>query len=225
MMKKQILRTASLAATLGLALMVVGCSSVPPSATPDPDVNFPITVAPHYQSVKLSFGTASGGLTPADEARFERFARAYLRTGTGSVSINVPRGTDSASAIRYFGERLVALGVPRAQILTGTRTITNADGRVELGFVGYEASTPQCGNWSDATTTASNLPMANFGCANQHNLAAMIRDPRDLMTPRNLGPSDATRRSTVLGKYEAGQTTSAQKTSDQTVSVTTQTGQ
>lgn len=226
MMKDQILRAASLAAALAAVLMAGSCAtSVSPGLTADPDVNHPITVAPVYRSMKLSFGTPAAGLTPADEARFEHFVDAYLKQGNGSVSVSVPKGPGSSAAIRYFGERLVAMGVPRSSIMVGTRTIADGDARIKLGFIGYKASTAPCGGWSDASSTYTNQPMSNFGCANQHNLAAMIRDPRDLVAPRGLGPSDATRRSTVMGKYETGKPTAAQKNADQTTKITTEASQ
>jgi pilus assembly protein CpaD len=61
--------------------------------------------------------------------------------------------------------------------------------------------------------------MPDFGCSNQHNLAAMVSDPRDLITPRGMGPSDATRRETVIGTYEKAQSTAAQKSADQSATL------
>ena len=37
-------------------------------------------------------------------------------------------------------------------------------------------------------TTARNLPYANFGCAQQRNLAAQIANPADLLGPRTMAP-------------------------------------
>jgi pilus assembly protein CpaD len=62
--------------------------------------------------------------------------------------------------------------------------------------------------------------MPNFGCANQHNLAAMIADPRDLIQPREMGDGNAARRTAVIGHYERGEVTSATKTQDQTSAIT-----
>ena len=39
----------------------------------------------------------------------------------------------------------------------------------------------------------------------------MVADPRDLMGPRTMGESDGSRRVTVMGRYEAGEITSANK--------------
>jgi len=52
--------------------------------------------------------------------------------------------------------------------------------------------------------TYMNRPSANLGCATQHNLAAEIADPRDLVAPKPLGTVDAARRLTIIDKYRQG---------------------
>ena len=156
-------------------------------------------------------------MVPEDTARLQRVAEDYLARGDGSLSISAPEGPDSSEAISYFGERLAALGVPRARILVGTRPVNDGDRRVEIGFVTYEAHTAPCGDWSeDVADTQSNLPRADFGCSVQHNIAAMVANPRDLDESRRLDDApDAARRATVLGHYEKGEVTQADKhTSD-----------
>jgi pilus assembly protein CpaD len=76
--------------------------------------------------------------------------------------------------------------------------------------------TPPCGDWSTnlAVTTRNDLP-SNFGCATQHNLAAMVADPRDLLAPdSSVGQPDAQRRLTVLDKYRKGELTPAAKSAN-----------
>jgi pilus assembly protein CpaD len=88
------------------------------------------------------------------------------------------------------------------------------DGLVELGFMTYKAHVEGCAspdwstNWGD---TADNQPPPHFGCATQNNIAAMVADPRDLIEPRVMDASDATRRNTVMGHYEKGEITQADK--------------
>jgi pilus assembly protein CpaD len=78
------------------------------------------------------------------------------------------------------------------------------------------AETPSCGDWSgNLGYTAPNTPPPNFGCTTQHNIAAMVSDPRDLLTPDTSGQADAQRRLTVLDKYRKGEPTPAQKTQEQ----------
>ena len=65
--------------------------------------------------------------------------------------------------------------------------------------------------------------MPDFGCANQHNLAAMVADPRDLDQSRRLDDApDAARRAAVIGHYERGEPSQAtKKTTDAAVEQST----
>lgn len=210
-------------AALAAVLMAGSCAapSNDGSVSADPVQNHPIDVRPSYKSLRLSFAGAGAGLMADDQARFNNFVTNYLDHGNGALSISAPRGPMGSEAIRYFGERLAALGVPRSRILVGTHDVANGDARVQLGYITYVASVGECGDWSkNAADTSSNLPMPNFGCANQHNLAAMIADPRDLILPRPMGPADAVRRATVIDKYQKGEVTGATKSQDQSGAVT-----
>ena len=207
------------------AVLLAGSCTVPANndgyaVMDDPDVNHPIIVEAAPKSVRLAFSAADAGLMPDDAARFDEFVRGYLSSGSGAIAVTVPEGPSTKQTIAYFGERLAAAGVPRERILVGTRNTPDADWRVELSYAGYVAHTDKCGRWlQDANDTASNLPMSNFGCSVQQNLAAQVENPRDFAEPRGTGPTDATRRSTVIGNYEKGVPTAATKTSDQSVSV------
>lgn len=186
----------------------------------DPMVNHPIVVEPGYRSVLVSFTSEGAGLTNDDKLRLDGFVNDYVTRGNGAISISAPKGPTADAAIRYFGERLADAGIARSQILVGTHDVVSGDTRVELGYISYVARTDGCGDWSqNAANTASNLPMPDFGCATQHNAAIMAADPRDLVSPRSLGTADATRRATIMDKYEKGDPTAAQKTSEQSGAV------
>jgi pilus assembly protein CpaD len=104
------------------------------------------------------------------------------------------------------------MGVPRSRILVGTREVGGDDRRVEINFVGYGAHTEACGDWStNLASTSANDTAPNFGCSVQQNMAAMVASPRDLVGPQDMGASDATRRGDVMGKYEKGAITQADK--------------
>jgi pilus assembly protein CpaD len=45
----------------------------------------------------------------------------------------------------------------------------------------------------------------------QHNIAAMVADPRDLLGPGGMGPVDTARRAAVMDHYEKGEITQADK--------------
>lgn len=202
------------------AVMLAGSCAAPindgTGLSSDGAVNHPITVEPHFQTIKLSFSAPDAGLMPDDAERLDTFVAAYLEHGDGAISITAPSGPDAAATISYFGEKLASLGVVRSHIVVGTREAAHGDMRVEIGYVGFSAYTAPCGDWSESLAdTSANATAANFGCAVQQNIAAQVADPRDLIAPRPMSDADATRRNTVLGEYEKGKVTAAEKTQDQ----------
>ena len=208
------------------AVMLAGSCAEPSSFVVDPAVysdgaaNHPIAVAPGYRSLKIAYNGSAEELSADDSAQLAHFVSGYLAGGNGALSVSVPGGPRSSEALRYLGARIVALGVPGSRLLVGTHDVTANETRVEIGYVAYTAQTAPCGNWSqDADDTENNLPMPDFGCSVQHNIAAMVADPRDLVAPRDMGPSDAARRATLTKQYETGQTTAAQKTQAQSGAV------
>lgn len=211
-MRKELFRFAALT-----AMLLAGSCAAPGTEDTDPrfadpSTNHPIVVQPESRAVRVYYA-GSGSLAPEDVAKLDRVVSDYEAEGSGSISISAPEGPDSSEAISYFGERLVQMGIPRARIMVGTHPTTDGDRRVEIGFIGYVAHTEPCGDWSeDVAMTASNEPMPNFGCAVQHNIAAMVANPRDLDESRRLDDApNATRRATIIGHYERGEPTSATK--------------
>ncbi len=206
-------------AAIGAVLLAGSCASPHDELSmADPAANHPISVEPHYSSIKLNFSAPEAGLLPDDAARFDAFVADYLSRGSGSISVSAPQGAGSTTALSYFGARLFALGVPRSRILVGTRD--DADARVEIGYIAYAAKTDPCGDWSDnVAMTYDNRTARNFGCAVQHNIAAQVADPRDLIEMRPTDPSDAARRGQVLDNYEKGKVTAAEKSNEQSGAV------
>ena len=91
---------------------------------------------------------------------------------------------------------------------------------VRLSYIRYQAHAEACGDWSvNLGSTSANQRSPNFRCATQHNLAAMVADPRDLVSPKPLDPNDAQRRLTVLEKYRKGETTVTAKAAEQSGSI------
>ncbi|HTT84407.1 MAG TPA: CpaD family pilus assembly lipoprotein, partial [Rhizomicrobium sp.] len=126
--------------------------------------NHPITVSPHYETVRVAFSDAAAGLSPEDGTKLASFVEDYLSRGDGAISVSAPSGPDSSAALSYFGEELAHMGVPRSRILVGTHDASNGDTRVEIGYIVYDAKTDPCGNWTqDAGDTGANLPLPDFG--------------------------------------------------------------
>jgi pilus assembly protein CpaD len=211
---KYLLRGFSLAAVL-----MAGSCAVPPtndgkSIMQDPEVNHPIEVEPSYQSMKLYYSPADTGISPADQARFDSFVADYQEHGNGSIAVSAPAGINSKEMIGFFAQRINDMGVSKDHILVASHDAPDGDMRVEINYVSYQAHTDKCGDWSENLAySADNLTPKNFGCAVQQNIAAQVADPRDLLGPRTMEAASAVRRATVMGNYEQGKPTSADKRS------------
>jgi pilus assembly protein CpaD len=178
----------------------------------DERLMYPIRVAPQMESLRVPMGE----LTPEMDARVTAFAKDYLEHGNGALSVSVPAGDEAAR--RFFAGRLSDLGIPAWRIMFATNMGPDAD--VALSYIRYAAAAAPCGDWSkNYGDTSQNFPGPNFGCATQHNIAAMVSDPRDLVAPRREDPADAARRVTVFDKYRKGEPTSSQKTNEQKATV------
>ena len=198
-----------------LSMLVAGSCSVANDGTTiseDGARNHPITVEPSYRDLKVQFSGGEGGMSADDAIKFDAFLSDYRTHGNGSLGISVPNGTASREVITYFAERAAASGISRDKILVSTHDVANGDARVDVSYIAYKASADSCGDWSeDLSFTMENQTSKNFGCAVQHNIAAMVADPRDLLGPREAGSVDTTRRQTVIDLYEKGQPSAATK--------------
>ena len=182
--------------------------------------NHPIAVEPSYRELKVYFAGGAEGVSADDAVKFDEFLADYRAHGNGSLGISVPGGAPSRAAITFFAERAAATGISRDKILVSTHDVANGDLRVDVSYIAYNASTQACGDWSENLAfSGDNLTPKNFGCSIQHNIAAMVADPRDLLQPRRFDPADANRAGTVITNYELGKPTPAEKTQDQSGAV------
>ena len=205
---------------LASVLLAGSCSTEfnkDPDNFDDPVANHPITVEPSYQSLKLSY--SGGGLDAATQEHLDAFVTDYRTHGNGKISISVPGGPGMQQAVTQLADRINEMGVSRDRILVASHD-PSAGTQVEVNYISYQAKTAPCGDWSeDLSSTADNTTAANLGCANQHNIAAMVADPRDLLGPRPMDGADAVRRQTIIGNYETGKVSAADKTQDQKAAI------
>lgn len=189
---------------------------------------YPITVSPKQESLALSPVLAGKKLGHVDAQKVTSFAGGYLRDGHGQLSIilpsipNTPRMTGQMQAIN---EVLIARGVPAARIEWRIATPgapaaaagSAAPVPLVFSYTRYVASVERaCGNWEkDIVEDYSNQAWTNFGCASQHNLAAMVSDPLDLERPRETTPIDVDRRTVVIKAYREGNKTTSERTEDE----------
>lgn len=208
---------------LCLAAAVTACASThgPKSAQGDPPVTptqqFAVSLTHAPDEIRLA--PHDKGLSPGQAAAVADLVSRWRESGDGPVTIQTPAGGggDVFRGATAVQSALLRLGLPADGIRMVGYTADPAAGLsasgaapIVVGFTRYEAHGPQCGrDWKDFTKDFANKPNSNFGCAVTANFAAMIANPADLVDPRQMDPSDANRRETIVGKYRKGDTTSS----------------
>jgi pilus assembly protein CpaD len=84
-----------------------------------------------------------------------------------------------------------------------------APGSVRVVVSRMTATVPNCPDWSrPATPNFNGHAISNYGCATNSNLAAMVADPRDLVSGRSGASSvDATLSTKAIGQYRRAEPT------------------
>jgi len=153
-------------------------------------------------TMKMQVPTTSAQLSAAQQETVIRFAQQARRTEASQVVVSRPTGGVHAGAVAgQVAHLLAGEGIPPRSIVSATYQ-GGARAPVVVSFARHFASSPECGDWSRSVTeTGYNEVYPNFGCAQQHNIAALVADPRDINVPRTSTPPDAERRSQVLTDY------------------------
>jgi pilus assembly protein CpaD len=215
------------------ALGLVGCSNGEERAQVagwtlvDPSERHPILVSQQPQSMNVQVTRGSGGLTPHQRAELMAFAARSRASDAGNskVIIGAPSGgTNEVAAMRAVHEIRQLLndnGIAETAIAV---EVYSREGDpqppIRVSFMRYIAEGPQCGDWStNLARDPQNMPYPNLGCTMQHNLAAMIANPADLLGPRGETGRSGERRDVTWDKYVKGDTTGADKSDDEKVEV------
>jgi len=172
----------------------------------------PILVSEEPQVLDIPIGMKAHRLSPKLQRRLRSFVADFKRTGTGSVTVQVPSGSANeiaaVSAGRSAGQTLRKLGVPASRIRIAPYQVDDHGkiAPVRLAFLKLKAHAPDCGVWpEDLGRTTTDRSYYNFGCAQQQNLAAMIENPADLIGPRDMTAADGAQRARVIDQYREGQ--------------------
>ncbi len=177
---------------------------------------YPITVEPQVATLVVKVDDGLQKLARGEGQRVRAFAERWKIKGQGMLNAATPTGAPNQAAAVIALEELKTVlaesGIDKnsVQFTSYRAASTDTQAPITLSFVTYAANAADCGtDWSaNLAYTPRNVPWPEFGCSTQHNFAAMISDPHDLIEPRASDPIDAGRRSTVLEKYGAGQPTS-----------------
>jgi pilus assembly protein CpaD len=177
----------------------------------DASYSHPISVQQDVPTLNVA---ATGALSQDDRRAISAFAAAYKERGHGPLSVATPSGsantTIAMNTLVDVRELLGQSGIPASRVTYTPYRASSAAERapIILSYTRYAATATPCGDWTDDLAyMPDNTSPANFGCATQNNLAAMVADPADLVMPRTMTASDAQRRGTVFEKYRKGEIT------------------
>jgi pilus assembly protein CpaD len=161
---------------------------------------------------RIALAVHETGLSANQRAALSALAGRFAHMGGDVLVVQAPAGNDPVAGEAAWNTRaaLQDMGVPADRIRVESYHAPDPRAPIVAGFTMVQARVPRCGAaWESLSRTASNQSQSNFGCAVNANLAAQIADPRDIVQPRAMTPTDAGRRTVVFDNYRAGQTTSA----------------
>ncbi|HZD89812.1 MAG TPA: CpaD family pilus assembly protein [Pseudolabrys sp.] len=202
----------------GLAVTLAGCyqQTVAENDYPwDVRERHPITLQQGRQTVEVFLGRYRGGLTPTQRADVLAFAQGWRHDATSGIVLDVPSNRDTGRAatasLHEIYSIFAASGVPHNAVrLRRYRAVSTTLASIKLNYAKLVANAGPCGEWPNdigpggGRVYASNRPYWNFGCAQQHNIAAMVANPADLVQPRATTPAYEARRSAAIEKYTKG---------------------
>jgi pilus assembly protein CpaD len=230
--RSTIRRTAHLA-PLALVLALAGCKTLEEPGNHmagwtliDASQRHPIMVSQQPSTMTVRVPRGSSGLTPAQKGQVAGFLERYRTSDAGNskLVISVPSGSPAESAaVRAVGDMramIAVYGFSEANVTIEPYHDPDPGAPIRLSYLRFVAQGPECGLWtSNLAEDPRNLAYPNFGCAQQHNLAAQIANPADLLGPRTVEPADGERRSVVFDKYRQGRPTHAEKSQDERIQV------
>ena len=196
---------------LGL-VSALGACATPPTDRPAKglaSVNVPVITRADYA---IDLSAPDGSLSPSEAARLDGWFRS-MNLGYGdSVFVDGAMGysarDDVARVAGQYG-MLVSVGAP----MTAGAV---PQGAVRVVVARTSASVPGCPNWSKASTpNFDDASMANYGCATNSNMAAMIANPQDLVFGREgSGVGDSFTSSRAVDQYRKAVPTGQQGLKD-----------
>jgi pilus assembly protein CpaD len=218
------------AAAAACALFVCGCNTdQQATGAPEPPTDYrlrhPITLQESDRTLELFIGSNRGDLNPTQRAQVLSFGLGWKRAATGGIVVERPLGSSNeqaaADAMHEIVSILAASGLPPQSIAVQTYQAAGPNlATVRISYPRIHAQAGPCGLWPKDIGPSlnrdyfENQPPWNYGCATQRNLAAEVVDPSDLVQPRGETPAYTMRRTTVLQKYTAGESTGAQDASN-----------
>lgn len=191
----------------------------------EPSQRHPIMVSQQPATLTLAVNRGAEGLTPGQRAEVIDFAQRFRASDAGNsrLVISAPSGAANEvaamAAVDEIRDITLQSGFSEAGVAVEAYSAEGRSAPVRISYMRYVAEGPECGTtWTyDRVERKANLPSQNFGCAQQHNLAAMVSNPADLLGPRNETERYAPRRDAVYDKYVKGVPSGATRSGDEQI--------
>lgn len=221
----------AIAAAVAATLTIAGCRPEEPTSghvagwvLVDPAQRHPIIVSQQPTTTTVRVPRGAEGLSPQQRAQVVAFLSRY-RTDAGNsrLRVAVPSGApnevaamaaaaDVRNIVRELGYDESSLNIEAY----------HEDGDpmppIRISYARYVAEAPNCGQWpTNIGEDSRNLPMPNFGCANQRNFAVMVANPADLLGPRSMTPRSPERVDQAWEKHIKGESTGSKRSGDEQV--------
>jgi len=204
--------------TVLVVLAVSGCASFQRdhftvgSVPGDYRTKHPIVVSQSEVKTDILVASSMRGMNLRIQNTVTEFVGRYKRSGADSLRIVIPSGSHNETAARAVSGDIVnharSLGVNPSRINIERYHASNHGDAATLRLSYHAVSAKvhsECGQWNeDLLANSENINYANFGCATQNNLAELIANPEDLITPRGQSEIDATRRDNVINDWRDG---------------------
>lgn len=207
----------------GLAALILGgCTTYYPSEAPT-SLRNKITVAETVERLELYAQPSGLNLSARDQDAVTDFVHLYGQYGQGPMYINIPgnasNGLGAQQAKSAITSRMQSAGISGSAVQMGQYAANaGVPAPVVVSFRRLTTAPINCEQGAFLTSTSTNQPYDNFGCAQTANLAAMIDNPRQLLAPYALSPSTMIRRSSVIEAYGNGEPTGTPRPDGQEVS-------
>ena len=191
-------------------LTVAACAAGPTTQPLTPLSQYVLQVQPGVDRIALA--VHDQGLSANQQAALQTLVGRFAEARADVLTVEAPAGGDPVATAQAYAVRdaLQAMGVPGEMIQVVGYHAPSARAPVLAGFQTVSAYIPDCAaEPRQMGSRASNAPTGALGCAVTANMAAQIADPRDIVRPRALQPSDSGRSAVVFARYRQGQTTAA----------------
>ncbi|WP_260928615.1 CpaD family pilus assembly protein [Novosphingobium sp. 9] len=196
------LRIAAGTLALSLALALGACGGVPTNRSLD-SIHQPEVSRNDYT---LDIATTPDGLAPGEGRRLNDWL------GAMGVKYGDHLYLDDPAAIPAVRDAVAAIGQRAGITLDGAAPVTTGyvtAGTARVIITRYKASVPGCPDWKGKSDfNPNNATSANFGCAVNSNLAAMVANPQDLVQGQtDTGSTQAMTASKAIDAYRKADTT------------------